>query len=65
MAYKRNWQQEKLLVVCNFYGKELTWQAGEDVAEYSCILGNYPQQQRDGGSIRLRPYECMVLYRKG
>ena len=62
MAYKRTWNGEELIVICNFYGKESDWKYKRDLNNFSCIAGNYPEQIRSKDSIKLRPYECMVLY---
>ena len=63
LAYRRSLEDQELLVVCNFYGREVSWDAGQEVESFRCILGNYPGQQAKGSRIKLRPYECMVLYR--
>ena len=64
MAYSRNWKNQELMVVCNFYGKAVSWDCGRDAETFRCILGNYGEQQIQGSRISLRPYECMVLYRE-
>ena len=63
-AYKRCYREEKLLVVGNFYGMQTSWDAGEDLTDYVCLLGNYKQQIMKGGEITLKPYETMILYKK-
>lgn len=64
MAYKRTWEGQELLVICNFYGKETVWSSGQDLDAFCCILGNYEDQRTEKDRAALRPYECMVLYRK-
>ena len=63
-AYRRSWQDENLLTVCNFYGKPVTWTCPEDIKGYARILGNYPEAEVKE-TMELRPYEALVLYRKG
>ena len=60
-AYEREYQGEKLLVVCNFYRDEVTWKSGMDLSEYRKILGNYEGQQIESEIVKLRPYEAIVL----
>lgn len=63
LAYRRRWKEEELLVICNFYGKEVSWDCGQTAEDFACILGNYSGQQISGSRVALRPYECMVLYK--
>ncbi len=64
LAYRRNYRDQKLLVINNFYGKEVTWEADESLKDYTCILSNYEHHMMDGKRIRLKPYEALVLYRE-
>ena len=64
LVYKRLLEGEELLVICNFYGKEISWSCGENLESFRCLLGNYQEQKIDGETAALRPYECMVLYRE-
>ena len=64
-AYERTYGDESLLVVCNFYKKEIEWNSGRDLEGYKAILGNYEDQFVEDGEITLRPYEAMMLYKKG
>ena len=64
LVYKRLLEGEELLVICNFYGKEIFWSCGENLESFRCLLGNYQEQKIDGETAALRPYECMVLYRE-
>ena len=64
-AYARTLPGETLLVVCNFYGEDYTWQADRTLDGFQVLLGNYPAAALTGQSIALRPYEALVLYRKG
>ena len=63
-AYERTYGDESLLVVCNFYKKEIEWNSGRDLEGYKAILGNYEDQFVEDGEITLRPYEAMMLYKK-
>ena len=63
-AYEREYQGEKMLVICNFYGKEVTWDSEMDLGEYQCVLSNYEVHNIEGSRIGLKPYEAVVLYKK-
>ena len=62
-AYERTYKNETLLVICNFYGEEITWTADRDLNGYSTLIANYKDQSVQNDSVTLRPYEAMVLYR--
>lgn len=63
-AYERNYGDESLLVVCNFYKQEIEWRCSKDLEGYTAILGNYEEQFIEENEITLRPYEAMMLYKK-
>ncbi len=59
-AYERNWQDEKLLVVCNFSADEVTVEDKEVLAklnEYKLLLSNYDGTRTNN----FRPYEANVF----
>lgn len=63
-AYQRELHDEKLIVVANFYGKETNVTLPVSLEGYTCLCSNYkdsPVQK----SLKLRPYEACVFYRKG
>ena len=65
LAYKRAYQNQELLVVNNFYGKECVWKSGLNLEGYRCILSNYPEENpAKDGVWTLRPYESMVWYKE-
>ena len=51
-AYRRSSDREKLLVVCNFYGEEVSYPDSRDWEDMECILANY-----ENTSATLKPYE--------
>ncbi|MBX9972081.1 alpha,alpha-phosphotrehalase [Cytobacillus firmus] len=67
-AYVRNGDNEKLLVVNNFYGKETSFIIPEHVQadEYKdeILLSNYNQSPSAALTINLRPYESVIYYLK-
>ncbi|MDM5226492.1 alpha,alpha-phosphotrehalase [Cytobacillus sp. NJ13] len=67
-AYVRNGDNEKLLVVNNFYGKETSFIIPEHVQadEYKdeILLSNYNQSHSAAQTINLRPYESVIYYLK-
>lgn len=67
-AYVRNGDNEKLLVVNNFYGKETSFIIPEHIQadEYKdeILLSNYNQSPSAAQTINLRPYESVIYYLK-
>ncbi|MGN7174649.1 alpha,alpha-phosphotrehalase [Paenibacillus sp. FSL R5-0490] len=67
-AYVRNGDNEKLLVVNNFYGKETSFTLPEHIQadEYKeeILLSNYKQSPSAAETIQLRPYESVIYYLK-
>ena len=64
-AYERTYGDESFLVVCNFYKNEVEWNALRSLEGYEAILSNYQDQIIEDEEITLRPYEAMMLYKKG
>lgn len=62
-AYKRYYKGKELLVINNFYGNQVCWDAKEDLEPYECLLGNYEKQDINGTEVILKPYETMILYK--
>ncbi|RSD28263.1 alpha,alpha-phosphotrehalase [Mesobacillus subterraneus] len=65
-AYIRNGQDEKLLVVNNFYGKDTRFELPShvDVDRYQAkvLLSNYEDSSEDVRNFTLRPYESVVYH---
>jgi len=61
-AYERNYQDETLMVICNFSGREQIWESPDALTGYDCLLGNYPDVKSER-KMKLRPYEAVVLYK--
>lgn len=65
LAYERTYQNETLLVISNFYGKEIEWVSPIDINGYEKLLGNYEEiLTADHKTVTLRPYETMILYKQ-
>ena len=62
-AYRRSYGDQRMLVISNFYGKEVSWEAEEDLESYECILSNYEEHTLSGQTVALKPYETLVLYK--
>lgn len=63
-AYVRQWQDEKAVVLANFYEEPVTidlpdWVSKEDA---KVLLSNYEQLSKPGQEITLRPYEAVVYH---
>ena len=63
-AYERIYENEKILVVCNFYKNEVIWDSKMELDGYEVLLSNYPEQIIQNGKITLKPYEAVMLYKK-
>ncbi len=61
-VYTRELEKEKLLVVCNFSGKEQSIQLPEEFVNGKCLISDLPGQY-DQQQVQLKPYEAFVLYR--
>lgn len=57
-VYRRSWQGEELLVVCNFGGEETPWKIPQGWEDAQVLLSNYPPHAGD-----LLPWEAKILYR--
>ncbi|SES70851.1 trehalose-6-phosphate hydrolase [Salinibacillus kushneri] len=64
-AYTRNLENEKLIVVSNFYGEETTVELPVHVEGTAKILiSNYDDSSATLASLQLRPYESIVYHVK-
>ncbi len=66
-AYVRNGENEKLLVVNNFYGTEASFEVPESIGieKYTTdlLISNYEDSQTDlSNGLSLRPYESVVFH---
>lgn len=59
LAYKRNWENQELAVLCNLRGKESRMSMEPEWSSYRKILGNY-ETEPDTEKV-LRPFEIVVL----
>lgn len=64
-AYRRTLNNDVLIVLNNFYGKDTQVTLDlEDVKDYQCLLSNYEAKELTQ-QLTLRPYESVVFYKKG
>lgn len=64
MAYRRNWEDEELVVCCNLRGWESKMATGNKWGDYEKILGNYEGRFEKPELLVLKPYEIVVLERR-
>lgn len=64
-AYERIYEDEKLLVICNFYQNKVIWDSKMNLDGYIPLICNYDNQIIEDENITLRPYEAMMLYKRG
>ena len=58
-AYERNYNGQKLIVICNFYPTTYEIELPYDLSNYKCILNNYKNEAK-AKKIALKPYETLV-----
>ncbi|MDM5361122.1 alpha-glucosidase [Peribacillus sp. ACCC06369] len=65
-AYTRTFEEEKLLVLCNFKEEPASYSLPEELHAYSAtrLIGNYDQEEEGISTKPLRPYECRVYHLK-
>ena len=59
-TYTRTLGEEKLLVVCNFYEPEVSFEMPEEFIGGTCLISNYPEVSLKA-EMTLRPYEAFVI----
>ena len=62
LAYTRRTDREDLVVINNFYRREVDWNCPVDLTGFTCLLSNYADSKAET-KLHLRPYESLVLYR--
>ena len=63
-AYERNYNGQKMIVLCNFYPTQCEVELPHDLSAYKCILNNYKNNCSDSvknKKIALKPYETAVF----
>lgn len=63
-AYERNYNGQKMIVLCNFYPTQCEVELPYDLSAYKCILNNYENNCSDSvknKKIALKPYETAVF----
>ena len=63
-AYERNYNGQKMIVLCNFYPTQCEVELPYDLSAYKCILNNYKNNCSDSvknKKIALKPYETAVF----
>lgn len=61
-GYIRKFQNEKLLVINNFYEDEIEVEIPEEFIGKDILIGNYSDLLLNSKKIRLRAYESVVIY---
>ena len=61
-AYSRELNGDKIVVVCNFYNKEINLNFKEDFNNVEILLSNYKDSSIFMKDLKLRPYEA-IMYR--
>ena len=61
-AYVRELNKDRILVVCNFYNKEVTFKFEDEFNSAEILLSNYKDSKETIENLKLRPYEA-IMYR--
>ncbi|WP_034670520.1 glycoside hydrolase family 13 protein [Ectobacillus panaciterrae] len=64
-AYERTWNNEKLIVLCNFSGENQTIEDAallEETKKAAILITNYPEEAKE--AFALKPYEAVVYFKK-
>lgn len=62
-AYERTYENDSIVVICNFYEDETSVSLDIDTSSYSIILSNYPAPVLNA-TLHLRAFEAVVLKRR-
>lgn len=60
-AYKRQYQQEELIVINHFYDQEVEITI-DNIKDYHILISNYDEHHLTS-TLKIRPYETIVLYK--
>lgn len=63
-AFERNYNNEQLFVVNNFYKNSIEWDCKRNPDDYEILLSNYSHHENNGNILHLKPYESIVYYKK-
>ena len=61
-AFKRNYENEELIVLNNFYAEE-TSVSIDNIEDYEVMISNYKDHDLKN-ELHIRPYETIALYKK-
>lgn len=62
--FKREFENEELLVINNFYGTSCEINLDFDIEGYECILSNGDMNKKLDKNLKLEAYDSFVFYRK-
>lgn len=62
--FKREYKNQELLVINNFYGKETDIELDFDISGYTKILSNTKEDLSLENKITLKPYDSFIFYRE-
>lgn len=62
--FKREFKNEELLVINNFYGNSCEVDLDFDIEGFECILSNEDMNKKLDKNLRLEAYDSFVFYRK-
>ncbi len=63
LAYRRTHEGQELVVICNFYEKEMDWKSPVSLQGFQRLLGNYEEREAKD-EMKLKPYEAVIFWKK-
>lgn len=51
-------------IIRSLFVSENSWNSGIDLNEYKKVIGNYTENQIESGTIKLGPFEAIVLWKE-
>lgn len=62
-VYQRNYEEEKFLIVINFFGPPVDIKLPKNISfkDYELIISNYDENKYEDNILSLKPYESLVL----
>ncbi len=60
-AYRRTYETEEILIICNFSDKEARLETTQTFATKNILISNYKDLVTNNGMLCLRPYEAIIF----
>jgi oligo-1,6-glucosidase len=61
IAYSRQYEDEGLFILANFSKRPAVYEAPAELVWSGVLLNNYPELENKSGTLKLKPYQAVVL----